>query len=71
MKEEKKDFIVHAIPVLADNIVWVWQVNKRVVVVDPSKSTPIKAWINSKGLTLEAILQTHHHDDGFGGLPLR
>ncbi len=67
MTEEKKDFLVHAIPVLTDNIVWIWQVKEGVVVVDPAICDPIKDWITKNNLDLHAILQTHHHDDHIGG----
>jgi len=67
MLEEKREFTIHHIPVLQDNIVWVWVQNCNAVVVDPSISSPVKEWLINKNLSLEAILQTHHHDDHIGG----
>ena len=67
MLEKKSDFIIHPITVLQDNIVWVWVHNCNAVVVDPSVSGPVEKWLLEKGLSLKAILQTHHHDDHIGG----
>ena len=67
MLEEKSEFTIHPIPVLQDNIVWVWVHNSSAVVVDPSISSPVKEWLLNKNLSLKAILQTHHHEDHIGG----
>ena len=67
MKEVEKDFIVHALPVLQDNIIWIWVEKNHAVVVDPSIAEPVKEWLNTHHLTLEAVLQTHHHHDHIGG----
>ena len=56
-----------ALPVLKDNIIWLWVRNKSVVVVDPAISSPVIKWIKERNLTLDTILQTHHHDDHIGG----
>ena len=67
MLEKKSEFTIFPIPVLEDNIVWVWVHNCNAVVVDPSISKPIKEWLLRKNLSLKAILQTHHHEDHIGG----
>jgi len=67
MLEKKSEFTIHPITVLQDNIVWVWVHNCNAVVVDPSISTPVKEWLLNKNLSLQAILQTHHHEDHIGG----
>jgi hydroxyacylglutathione hydrolase len=67
MLEKKSEFTIHPITVLQDNIVWVWVHNCNAVVIDPSISSPVEKWLIEKGLTLKAILQTHHHDDHIGG----
>ena len=67
MLEKKSEFTIYPIPVLQDNIVWVWVHNCNAVVVDPSVSGPVETWLLEKGLSLKAILQTHHHDDHIGG----
>ncbi len=67
MLEKKSEFTIYPITVLQDNIVWVWVHNCNAVVVDPSISDPVERWLLEKGLSLKAILQTHHHDDHIGG----
>jgi len=67
MLEEKSEFTIFPIPVLQDNIVWVWVHNCNAVVVDPSISSPVKKWLLNNNLSLKAILQTHHHEDHIGG----
>ena len=67
MLEEKSEFTIYPIPVLQDNIVWVWVHNCNAVVVDPSISSPVKKLLLNNNLSLKAILQTHHHEDHIGG----
>ena len=67
MLEKKSEFNILPIPVLQDNIVWIWVENSDAVVIDPSVSAPIKEWLLNKNLSLKAILQTHHHEDHIGG----
>ena len=62
-KEQK----IFGLPVLKDNIIWLWVENKSVVVIDPSISKPVIDWIRNKDLQLIAIFQTHHHLDHIGG----
>ncbi|TXT35133.1 MAG: hydroxyacylglutathione hydrolase [Comamonadaceae bacterium] len=40
----------------------------RAVVVDPGDATPVLTVLQQSGLTLEAILVTHHHNDHTGGI---
>ena len=67
MAKEKNDFIVHSLPVLEDNIIWIWVEGNQAVVVDPSISHPVKEWLTYKKFSLNAILQTHHHNDHIVG----
>ena len=67
MLEKKSHFDIHPIPVLQDNLVWVWVDDRNAVVVDPSISDPVKEWLLNNNLSLKAILQTHHHEDHIGG----
>ncbi len=67
MLEKESEFTIYPITVLQDNIVWVWVHNCNAVVIDPSVSSPVEKWLLKKGLSLKAILQTHHHDDHIGG----
>ncbi|HJN35147.1 MAG TPA: hydroxyacylglutathione hydrolase [Prochlorococcaceae cyanobacterium Fu_MAG_50] len=59
--------IIHGLPVLQDNIIWIWVQGDRAVVVDPSEAGPVEHWLKARGLQLEAVLQTHHHGDHTGG----
>lgn len=41
---------------------------QRAVVVDPGETAPVLGALQAHGLTLEAILVTHHHADHTGGV---
>ncbi len=58
---------INAIPVLQDNIVWVWTLGNKAVVVDPAITSPVENWLINNNYTLCAVLQTHHHSDHIGG----
>tara|TARA_Y100001978_G_C23645205_1_gene410377 strand:- start:404 stop:1147 length:744 start_codon:yes stop_codon:yes gene_type:complete len=58
---------IFGIPVLKDNIVWIWVENRSAIVIDPSIANPVINFIKDKDLKLEYILQTHHHEDHIGG----
>lgn len=62
---------VSLIPVLHDNYVFVLHGDGpgAAVVVDPAVAEPVIAWLEQRGLELEAILHTHHHHDHIGGAP--
>ena len=53
--------------VLRDNIIWLWEQDSSVVVVDPSSHEPVIRYLEKNNFKLEAILQTHHHSDHIGG----
>ena len=57
------------LPVLQDNIIWIWSCGSEAVVVDPAVAEPVIETLQQKGLTLIAVLQTHHHADHIGGTP--
>ena len=69
MSLNKDEIEIHPIPVLEDNIIWVWTSKNKAVVIDPALSSPVQEWLERKQLTLQAILQTHHHLDHIGGTP--
>ena len=58
---------IFGLPVLTDNIIWLWIEDQSLVVIDPALSGPVKNFIKENNLVLEAILQTHHHQDHIGG----
>ena len=60
---------LHALPVLQDNVIWIWVRGEEAVVVDPAVATPVKTWLQARRLRLTAVLQTHHHADHIGGTP--
>jgi len=60
---------LHALPVLQDNVIWIWVRGNQAAVVDPAVAAPVKNWLNERQLKLAAVLQTHHHADHIGGTP--
>lgn len=60
---------VEVIPVRAfsDNYVWTLRDATHAVVVDPGDAKPPLEYLEREGLTLAAILNTHHHADHVGG----
>lgn len=61
---------IQAIPLLMDNYAWllVHPDGQRAAVVDPSEADPVAERLREQGLTLTAILATHHHHDHVGGI---
>lgn len=57
------------IPVFNDNYVWAVDDGSQALVVDPGQAEPVAHWLESRGLSLAAVLISHHHDDHIGGLP--
>ena len=60
---------VTIVPCLSDNYAYVLLApgSKRAVVVDPGESEPVERALSELGVTLGAILATHHHGDHVGG----
>ena len=65
--EFNKEHKIIGIRVLKDNVIWLWKKNRSAVVIDPALSQPVKEYLKTNNLNLEAILQTHHHSDHIGG----
>jgi hydroxyacylglutathione hydrolase len=57
-----------ALPAFSDNYLWLWQQDRMAVVVDPGDAAPVLQALDKLGLTLAAILVTHHHADHVGGV---
>ncbi len=56
------------IPAFDDNYLWLWHDQRHAVVVDPGAAQPVQETLQRLGLTLQAILVTHHHADHVGGV---
>ncbi len=61
---------VDAVPAFRDNYIWVLHDGRHAAVVDPGEAGPVRRYLDRNGLTLGAILLTHHHHDHIGGVDL-
>lgn len=59
------------IPALKDNYIWLLRKAgvAQCAVVDPGDARPVMDYLRAEGLTLSAVLITHHHADHTAGLP--
>jgi hydroxyacylglutathione hydrolase len=56
------------LPAFQDNYIWTLRDGPHAAVIDPGEAAPVKAYLAREGLTLVAILATHHHPDHVGGI---
>ena len=61
-------FDIIRIPAFKDNYIWLLRKGAASVVVDPGDARPVLEVLTREGLTLSAILITHHHADHQGGV---
>jgi hydroxyacylglutathione hydrolase len=64
-----KPVSVLTVPAFKDNYLWLIHDGRNAAAVDPGDAAPILAALQEHGLTLTAILLTHHHADHIGGVP--
>jgi len=60
---------VFAVPALSDNYIWFLCHGRRAIVVDPGEAEPVLRALGERGLSLAAIVITHHHGDHVAGVP--
>jgi hydroxyacylglutathione hydrolase len=60
---------IHAVPAFKDNYIWILESGGNAAAVDPGDARPVEEFLRERGLTLTAVLATHHHADHVGGLP--
>jgi hydroxyacylglutathione hydrolase len=59
---------IHAVPAFKDNYIWMIEDGGNAVAVDPGDAAPVERFVDERGLSLSAVLATHHHMDHVGGL---
>ncbi|MFZ6657647.1 hydroxyacylglutathione hydrolase [Undibacterium sp. TJN19] len=65
----KNSLSILTVPAFDDNYLWIIHDGVHAAVVDPGDAQPILQALAQHGLTLSAILLTHHHADHIGGVP--
>lgn len=55
------------IPAFEDNYIWLPRNRTHAVAIDPGDAIPVEEYLQRHGLTLVAVMLTHHHRDHVGG----
>lgn len=69
MTNSPSSLAVLTVPAFKDNYLWLIHDGVHAAAVDPGDGQPIIDALRANGLTLTAILLTHHHADHIGGVP--
>lgn len=56
------------VPAFEDNYIWLLRNQRYAAAVDPGDAEPLLDYLEREGLSLTAILVTHHHGDHTGGI---
>jgi hydroxyacylglutathione hydrolase len=64
----RSELAVLTVPAFQDNYLWLIHDGVHAAAVDPGDAGPILQALADNGLTLTAILLTHHHADHIGGV---
>jgi hydroxyacylglutathione hydrolase len=59
---------IEPIPAFRDNYIWAFIQGRDAFVVDPGDAAPVRRALEQAGLSLSAIVVTHHHPDHVGGV---
>jgi len=68
MDSSTRPLSIIPVPAFKDNYIWLICRGRDAVVVDPGDAAPVERALADRGLTLRAILTTHHHADHVGGV---
>src|ERR1700733_2827619 len=70
LRMEPMDLKLSPLPAFSDNYIWLLtDIAGNAVAVDPGAAAPVQQALESRGLTLRAVLVNHHHPDHVGGAP--
>jgi len=67
-KRVMEEIEIYGLPAFRDNRLWCIRRGRSAVVIDPGDAAVVRRYLDANGLTLEALLLTHHHADHVGGV---